>query len=583
MDLIFLSFANSREDPLPTLKEEEDTLYGMLARRMAMQHFTIHRDGVATTSSIAEYLLLYKDFISVFVFSGHAGRDKLFASDGDANALGIASLLGQCPRLKLVILNGCSTQGQVAKLIALPSKPVVIATSAPVKDRSATQFSTSFFQSLSEQSSNIKEAFAAGLAAAQTVSDQPLNEKRGSLDLEDETDDQNIWGIFPAEGTSLDWTLPTGTFDRKWLDFKPNQMLYDQLLKAYAAFNKDAQKILDDEDMGFEGSLRDKRKAILSCLPHPISLHLSKLFAPAKANTNMTFYDKLGIDRLAQMAITYNTTIEFITFVMLAQLWDALSKKEPIHIKETYKKTLKGFFLLDNEQRKQYAFFELIHDIRQIFEENNIPFFIREIQKISQVFNEQSQFYFACLFMETVKKRLAAKTIGESEAMQLCMLAEDKLALILEQIGFTYNYTLTSVKSIDVIKYRHLPNHLYKHKFVKLTQDIIEPSEDVDRMPYVTDISSVILVNEKEDDIAKKFLNLTPFIIDENAFDPKAVVAKLQFFDHYNADEDTYFFRHVYNPADPLLAIADQRNYKIVKVQFNEFAKLLFQQPMASV
>ncbi len=580
MDLIFLSFANSREDPLPSLKEEEESIYGVLARRMALQHYNIHRDGEATTSSIAEYLLLYKDFITVFVFSGHAGRDQLLASDGKANALGIAQLLGQCPRLKLILLNGCSTQGQVARLLALPSKPVVIATSAPVQDRAATQFSISFFQSLVEQSSNVQEAFTAGLAAAQMIAAKPIQR---SLDIHDEDDDQPLWGIFPAEGMPLEWKLPTGNFDRKWMDFKPNQLLYDQLLSAYAAFNQDAQKILDDEDLGMEGSLRDKRKAILSCLPHPISLHLGKLFAPAKANTNMTFYDQLGLDRLKQMIITYNTTIEFITFVMLAQLWDALSQKKFLNINEQYRQTLRDFFLLDKEKRKQYPFFDLIHDIRVLFEENEIPFFIREIQQISQVFNEQSQFYFACLSLETLKKRLRERNIGEQESLQLSMLAEDMLAVILSQIGFTYNYTLTSVKSIDVIKYRHLPKHLYKHKFVKLTQDIIDPSEDVDRMPYVTDICSVILVNEKEEDIEKKFLNLSPFILDENAFDPKAVVAKLQFFDHYDPLSDTYYFRHVYNPSDPLLAIADQRNYKIVKVQFDVLAKLLFQQPMASV
>ncbi len=583
MDLIFLSFANSREDPLPSLKDEEESIYAMLARRMAQQHFNIHRDAEASTSSIAEYLLLYKDFISVFVFSGHAGRDKLLASDGKANALGIAQLLAQCPRLKLILLNGCSTQGQVARLLELPSKPVVIATSAPVQDRAATQFSKSFFQSFCEQSSSIQEAFTAGLSAAQTVAAKPIEEKRGSLDIEDEENDQPLWGIFPGEGMPLEWKLPTGSFDRKWMDFKPNQLLYDKLLQAYATYNKDAQKILDDEDMGLEGSLRDKRKAILSCLPHPISLHLGKLFAPAKANTNMTFYDQLGLDRLGQMIITYSTTIEFLTFVMLAQLWDALSQKKPLEIKEEYRKTIRDFFLLDPEKRKQYPFFELIHDIRLIFEENQIPFFIKEVQQISQVFNEQSQFYFACLALETLKKRFREKTIGEQESLQLCMMAEDQLAVILSQIGFTYNYTLTSVKSIDVIKYRHLPKHLYKHKFVKLTQDIIDPSEDVDRMPYVTDICSVILVNEREEDIDKKFLNLSPFILDENAFDPKAVVAKLQFFDHYTTANDTYYFRHVYNPSDPLLAIADQRNYKIVKVQFDVLAKLLFQQPMASV
>jgi hypothetical protein len=104
MQIIFLSYANSQQHPLPTLQEEDDRVYQMLARREAERHFRLYRDSFTTILKIAEYLALYQDDIAVFHFSGHAGRDKLLLDDTAASAAGIAHLLGRCPNLKLAVL-----------------------------------------------------------------------------------------------------------------------------------------------------------------------------------------------------------------------------------------------------------------------------------------------------------------------------------------------------------------------------------------------------------------------------------------------------------------------------------------------
>ena len=132
MESLFLAFANSQSDPLPTLREEDDKACSLLSRRAGQGHYALHRDSCASLPKVAEQLLNYRDSLVAFLFSGHAGRDKLLMEDQDARAEGIAELLGLCQRLKLVILNGCSTGGQVERLLALPNHPAVIATSAPV-------------------------------------------------------------------------------------------------------------------------------------------------------------------------------------------------------------------------------------------------------------------------------------------------------------------------------------------------------------------------------------------------------------------------------------------------------------------
>lgn len=209
MQVIFLAYSNSQNDPLPTLEEEDRKAYGILSRRAEQLHFNIHRDSFATVDTIIEFLELYRKEIIVFSFSGHAGRDKLLLAGNEAQAKGIAGLLGQCPKLKLILLNGCATAGQVSRLLELPNRPVVIATNAPVGDYRATKFGASFFRELGERYGSVEEAFEVGLNAAKTVTEQPIDEERGvGLENEERQIRYAPWGIYANDKASLLWKLP---------------------------------------------------------------------------------------------------------------------------------------------------------------------------------------------------------------------------------------------------------------------------------------------------------------------------------------------------------------------------------------
>ena len=132
MNLIFLTFANSQHDPLPSLQREDDAVYRALMPRALQQRYLLHRDSYTSIEKIAEYITLVRDHLLLFHYSGHAGRDGLLLDSEAASAGGIRSMLAQCPSLKLVVLNGCSTQGQVTALLEA-GVPVVIGTSAPVE------------------------------------------------------------------------------------------------------------------------------------------------------------------------------------------------------------------------------------------------------------------------------------------------------------------------------------------------------------------------------------------------------------------------------------------------------------------
>ncbi len=578
MDLLFLAFANSPENPLPTLKEEDDEVYGTLVRRSVQQHFAIHRDSATSVAKLTEYLVLFRDYITLFLYSGHAGRDALLLERQAANATGIAELLEQCPKLKLIILNGCSTQGQVERLLGLKNKPVVIATSAPVGDRAATQFSISFFQALGEQFLPVEEAFQAGIGAAKTVAGEDLSVGRG-FELPARKSDQPVWGLFYETPSALQWKLPATPIRQLAGEGEANEQLIGRLIELLAPHSIEVRKIKDGEESGLEFNILDKREAILKALPHPVSEQLRKLLVPEPAGSKVIFYDRAGPDRLRQMVTTYQTMLELIAFIGLAQLWDALSENKEVELSAELTELLTTFFDRNRTDDKTYDYLPLIRHALKVLQKHRIDPFVSELGRMSGQLEASAPVCQACRFMKAMQSRLDKRNGMEAtEAAQLCLIAEEKLATIIGHFGFLSGYTLASVKGIDVIKFRHLPAPQFKHHLVRLVQRFVGLAEEQQLLAEFMDNASILLLSS--DGEPKGYLNLSPFIIDENAFDEKAAIAKLYFFDHYEKENDTYCFRHIYKPDDLALQVGKQTGLKMVKAQFDAFARLVFQHPL---
>ena len=200
---LYFAFAHDPEDPLPNLRQEGEQLYQMLLQRKQHGHFDIHRDEFAAIEVISKNLRTFKDQVIVFHYGGHAASKSLFLNDQEANADGIAELLGHQKNLKLVFLNGCSTQAQV-EYLKLLGIPAVIATSRPIKDILATKFAGEFYDAL-VKNFTLKEAFdlaASCLKAAQV----PVSCIRGiKLEREVGTD---TWILSVADEAHYSWKLP---------------------------------------------------------------------------------------------------------------------------------------------------------------------------------------------------------------------------------------------------------------------------------------------------------------------------------------------------------------------------------------
>jgi WD40 repeat protein len=211
--IIFLTFANAHEGQpgfLRNLAEENRQICAALepAREICEP---LERAN-ATFEDIKKAFLESNDRIAVFHYGGHASSYQLLleASMGGtleaANASGIAQFLAQRNGLKLVFLNGCSTQAHVEEL-QRAGIPAVIATLRPVDDTMARNFAQTFYQSLAVGSS-VRAAFLDAQAAIQVGA--PGETRKASSTLEETSSGPSDWCLFPdmEDHPATAWTLP---------------------------------------------------------------------------------------------------------------------------------------------------------------------------------------------------------------------------------------------------------------------------------------------------------------------------------------------------------------------------------------
>lgn len=580
MDVLFFAFANDSANPLATLKDEADELFRLLSPGQLKGHYVLVFESFATREKLVDSLSKYNDQIALFHYSGHARPDALATAGELSHAEGIAHLLGQCPNLKLAFLNGCSTQGQVNQLWE-KGVPGILATSAPVEDTTATRFSSRFYQALSNQE-NLQSAFELAKGDMLTSTPGLQIQFHRSIGEINEQEDKAEWGLFAKEGRDdvLNWKIPTAVAAPVVTDVAPNKVLVDTLITALAPYSRDVRNIKRDEEDGEKVDFADKRLAILNSLPAPVAEQLRKLMVPL-GDSDQGF-DKVGAPRAAQLVQTYTTIIELFTFIHLAQLWDGQEAKPEAKLPDAQLNIIRRFFQLNLAERNNYEIITLVRGIHEAMEANHYTYFLEELANLKTIYEQQNTFFDACNYLEALKRRIEEKSLADHEVPEACQRGEQQLAEIFKELGFLARYTLAAVRMIDVVKFRHDKTPKFRHALVNLVKVMggLELQEEL--LDKFMDSRSVLLIKKSEEQTT--YINLSPFVIDENAFEEKTSdVSKVYFFYYYDRAQDKYAFRHVNKPGDLPLVISADSKYGMVKVQFDAFANLIFHQNMSAL
>ena len=505
---ILLAFANS-DNPakhLPTLTHEYDGLINALQDRERNADFRVISRPLATRTQLLADIRAWEQDICLFLFSGHAGRDRLLLEDGSGDADGIAAMLSRCPNLKVVILNGCSTAKQVDQLHQ-SGIPIIIATSSPIGDETATQFSIALFNNLSKHKLPIREAFFRAVDVARVYGQQQRVDLSRGLDTgQDLAKDEPLWGLYYQEKDEslLDsWHLPTKDLPVGEGKGKVNEKIRIALTKIAKRYE-----------------ITSTPNATLERLPFVISEPIRCLTAPESKNQKKNqFYDTPSWERFQMILYAYRAIVNLTTFGLLAEAWGrSLRGSNPQQLPDDCLIAIKKALFTPANSDTQVSNLSVLKLVGKALVTDCDSIFLTEMKAVLDALNrdEIGKVLDDLESKITNQNHLKSYFGSASETLKLCLEAENSFSVVLLVFGFWVKYSLTSIKNIELLKFRHLKNPSYLHQFVPLQIHAIARAQD-ERHTIAIALESCSIILHPYGHWQEGGLNLSPFLVDQNA------------------------------------------------------------------
>jgi hypothetical protein len=264
--------------------------------------------------------------------------------------------------------------------------------------------------------------------------------------------------------------------------------------------------------------------------------------------------------RLDQIFKTIERTVQFISFVMVCQLWYDISQKK-VSLPDPIKNEFANRFTL----LTMGNFCWIIRTLAIAYTEQKVTWFLPEM-------NEQfdKKFFASLDFWVPERNEIGHYQINldEGEIEKRCVEYEEKLTMILQKIAFFAKYRLVSVRDIQVIKPR---THEAKfHHIIDLlnSSDSDFKGEEIDETKFSDSHSVLLMKSIKSFD---DYLNLSPLVIDTNAetIDTKEkfeIRKDIFMYTKYRNDHLMYLGTEVTGKCD-LRALS---NYNILLEEFKE-------------
>jgi hypothetical protein len=562
--VLLFTFANQQDAYLPKLKEESETLNDVFSALHDKGLVEVQREESVTVDQLSKSLVRFRDRIALFHYGGHAEGERLHFEGGGGNAEGIAQLLGQLPKLQVVFLNGCSTQPQVDQLLAAGVK-AVIATAVPIDDSKAVEFARFFYMSLAYHNS-VQDAFNFAVGS--------LRNKYGGLFRAVIVRKGEAAPANPQQTQFMPWALFLNS-DAAVLDYRlPHQVYTPPAPPTNYAVNEYILSILDamlEADPKLEEALvrsdgepideREELAMVIENFPWPIGAQLRLL---ATKDEGM---DTTSVERVKQLVSTYIVTGQFLFYTVLSLIWESKRHKE-FRIKSSITNAL----FLDDRSLQSFNFFEQMVQGVELLNSEGVALTVPELKDFAEKFNKDPELSGACQYMESLRYRIQQQDWAkiEQEKYSLCANGEKYLSVILSALAFLVNYDLITIRDIYVENYRYMKakfNHYIGRLNVKVGDLTIGRSPTRPRsFEDFANNSSVILTSDMND--LSKFLNLSPFIIDKNAFgtgmtEDKATEQQLYMYACRQENEFKYFttqhniFRAQERTTDQLITTAE--------------------------
>jgi hypothetical protein len=564
MEVFFLAFANDALSPLTHLKDEAETVYNYAWTKARDRHFMPFYAPYASVDQINTKMPDCSGQVTLFLYSGHAEDTTLNFFDSPGNTKGIAMHLKDSIKtkaLKLVVLNGCATKAAVSDFLDL-GVPVVIATQGSIRDRHAADFSKAFFRSLIDEEKSIIDSFNAGLKAAQTGGislDLSHREIKLKTDIASLDDTKPLWEIFVLDKAFAKRTI-IPVFNRQQFRFRVNEKLLKTIYTTfYNAGNPNVVKLWKEErESELQSSTQvtpnvkkaEKENAICIAAPMPIAVQLQSLlrvqvYSPTQKLKHVSLLGQL-----------FQTIIEFLGIIMVSQLWEIKLKCSSFTIPAPIHDLLIDFFSANSAEREVYNYTPMIITIRNFIVNANHSEPIKEEikkQKIVSDFStiDESSFESVCNKLSTIREESYHERVNGAMVDQYAFEAEEELCKLFSMLGFIHRYELSSIHNIETLKkrYEQKSQTHYRHALFSLSQTSAD-DHFITSSDYMDSYGQILVRSNPENrGWMTDYLNLSPFVIDINAFEDKFNIPHIMFFDIPLGD-NTYRFRDIINPEE---------------------------------
>ncbi|MCX6269178.1 MAG: hypothetical protein NTW16_17795 [Bacteroidetes bacterium] len=328
------------------------------------------------------------------------------------------------------------------------------------------------------------------------------------------------------------------------------RQVFDEMVKVKPRLANDI-RYNDDDSINFPKLGNE----MVENFPWPIGIELRRLF------TKTT----LGRDLLTHIFRTFERTLQFISFIMVAQLMEEKVRNR-ISIPENFKKEFKHRFPLLS--LGDYTW--LITSIGNFLKQQNFEWFIPEI---SENFNKG--------FYENLNSLVLPRNIlmhfqsnpTDQDIERDCIVFEEKLTRLLSKIAFLVNYKLVYVKDIKVVKSK---NH---EAFFHHSMDLLHNTHSdfstarIEGLKF-TESNSVLLMKQTKS--IGEYLNLSPLVIDTkseviNDLKRFSIIGDIYLYSKYSDGHLMY----VGTEAPEVCDLRSLHNYSTLVDEFNEILSVL--------
>ena len=272
--------------------------------------------------------------------------------------------------------------------------------------------------------------------------------------------------------------------------------VFQEMLKYKPSLQKMLIADEDEEEENMDPRLLGD--VIIRNFPWPVGVELRRLFS---ASTRQL--DRMRLDQIFK---TIERSMQFISFIMISQLWKEV-KDTKLGLPEGFKKEFSERIMV----LSMGNFTWLIRAVGTFMLEKGVAWFMPEMGE-----NFDRKFYAALDFWVPERNEIGHYQINltNEEIEKRCVEYEEKLAFILEKMSFICKYKLVSIREIKVI---HPKNEQAKfNHFIDVlsSSDSGFKAQEIEENHH-TESNSVLLMKSLK--TIDEYLNLSPLIIDTNS------------------------------------------------------------------